>query len=283
MFELEVYFDDSGTDAGTPVAVAACYLSSKSQWDEFVRNWDQARAQEGFDEFHMAHFVAKPDAGHKPFCDWSNEKKDRVYARLASIINCRVHKGFTIAIPKKPFDDYAFAEFKEEVARDHYTWAVRSVIGLLENYRRKFTITTPMRYVFDRGSLGQDQIESVWKHCHLHDSSGEKYGIVPDGVMFQNKGTFKPLQAADILAWQTQNHMRRTVMIGRDFNDLKYVHKGFRLLRDNRPMDIGFYSTEQLRTHFEKTKAFFAQHGKWPWAPNMISGTVKPTHPGIVE
>ena len=26
MFEIELYFDDSGTDGGTPVAVAACYV-----------------------------------------------------------------------------------------------------------------------------------------------------------------------------------------------------------------------------------------------------------------
>jgi Protein of unknown function (DUF3800) len=275
MFELEVYFDDSGTDGMTPVAVAACYLSSKSQWDQFVRNWDEVRTQEGFDEFHMAHFVAKTGAGHKPFCDWSNEKKDRVYARLASIINCRVHKGFAIAVPKRPFDDYAFAEFKAECAKDHYTWAVKSVIGLIENYRKKFAITVPMQYVFDRGSLGQTQIEAVWKNCNLHDGSGEKYGIVPERVMFQDKAIFKPLQAADILAWQMQNHMRRTVMIGLDPNDLRYVHKGFRVLRDNRPMDIGFYSTEQLRVNFEQTKAFHAEHGIWPWTPNFISGKLK--------
>ena len=30
MFELEVYLDDSGTDRGTPVAVAACYVASKN-------------------------------------------------------------------------------------------------------------------------------------------------------------------------------------------------------------------------------------------------------------
>jgi hypothetical protein len=61
MFEFEVYFDDSGTDAGTPVAAAACYVSSKNQWDEFVRNWDEVRAKEGFETFHMAEFVAKPE------------------------------------------------------------------------------------------------------------------------------------------------------------------------------------------------------------------------------
>jgi len=85
--EFEVYFDDSGTDAGSPVAVAACYVSSKGQWDEFTRNWNEVRQDAGFDAFHMSEFVAKREAGRKPYCDWDNARKDRVYARLASIIN----------------------------------------------------------------------------------------------------------------------------------------------------------------------------------------------------
>src|ERR1022692_3051925 len=104
MFEFELYCDDSGTDGGSSIAVAACYVASKRQWDEFVRNWDEVRRDEGFDYFHMAEFVAKPEAGHKPFCDWDNAKKDRVYGKLASIINTRVLKGFGIAIPKAAFD-----------------------------------------------------------------------------------------------------------------------------------------------------------------------------------
>ena len=94
MPEFQAYCDDSGTDANTPVAVAACYIASREQWDFFVRNWDEVREREGFDVFHMCEFMAKPEAGHKPFCDWDNIKKDRVYKKMASIINTRISRGF---------------------------------------------------------------------------------------------------------------------------------------------------------------------------------------------
>lgn len=97
---LEAYFDDSGTDGNSPIAVAACYVSSQEQWTEFTRNWTDVARAEGFTEFHMAQFVAKPEAGHEPFCRWDNEKKNRVYRKLSSIINVRMQKGFAIAIPK---------------------------------------------------------------------------------------------------------------------------------------------------------------------------------------
>jgi hypothetical protein len=280
MFELELYFDDSGTDSGTPVAVAACYVAKKSQWDEFVRNWDQVMADEGFTMFHMAEFVAKPEMKHKPFCDWSKEKKDRVYRKLASIINTRALKGFAVAVPKQPFDDYVFDEFRL-YAQNHYVFAVKSVMGFIDNWRQQHSITIPMQYVFESGTAGESQIEDVWKECLLHKNSEHRYGIIPNGVMFQNKRLFKPLQAADILAWQMQNNMRRTVMEGLD-PDHK-VHWGFRMLRQDRPMELAFYSREQMRMALERTKAYHAEHGIWPWEPE--SGgywRVMRTEPGTV-
>jgi hypothetical protein len=282
MFEFEVYFDDSGTDANTPVAVAACYVASKRQWDEFVRNWDEVLEEEGFDCFHMAHFVAKPEAGHKPFCDWDNTKKSRVYSKLANIITTRVRKPFALAVPKVAFDRYVFPEFKEQYAADHYTWAAKATLGLLEKWRFEYKITGPMQYVFDQGSLGQPQLKKVWDEGALYEGAHDRYGIVPEGVMFQDKRIFKPLQAADILAWQMQNHMRRTAMVGKDPDDHKLAHPGFLMLRANRPTDLGFFSTDQIRKVFDNAKARKAATGKWPWEPPFVSGVVKWTTPGLV-
>ena len=62
MFNFEIYWDNSGTDKQSPIAVAAAYVATKTQWDEFVRNWDEAREEEGFDFFHMTDFMARAEA-----------------------------------------------------------------------------------------------------------------------------------------------------------------------------------------------------------------------------
>jgi hypothetical protein len=282
MFELEIYFDDSGTDARTPVAVAACYVASKAQWGEFARNWNDVMVQEGFDMFHMAEFVAKPEMKHEPFYRWSREKKTRVYRRLVSIINARVRKGFAVAVPKLPFDELVFDEFRQ-FAENHYVFAVKTVMGYIDNWRQQFSISAPMQYVTESGSLGEEQIHRIWMECLLHKYSKEKYGIVPDGVMFEDKRHFKPLQAADILAWQMQNNMRRTVMVGQDPLDRGLAHSGFLMLRDGRPMELAFYSREQMRMALENTKNYHATHGIWPWEPE--SGAflrISRTKPGAV-
>jgi hypothetical protein len=59
----EAYFDDSGSNAQSEIAIAACYVSTRRSWVEFVNEWDLARHQEGFDTFHMAEFVAPGEQG----------------------------------------------------------------------------------------------------------------------------------------------------------------------------------------------------------------------------
>ena len=255
MPEFEAYCDDSGTDANTPVAVAACYIASREQWDFFVRNWDEVREREGFDVFHMCEFMAKPEAGHKPFCDWDNIQKDRVYKKLASIINTRISRGFAIAVPKAPFDRFVFQEFKDGFAADHYTWAIRTMLDVISDWRAGNQIYDPMQYIFHHGSLSQDRIEQIWKsESKLNsDLTAVRYGMSPDGIQFQDDALFKPLQAADIFAWQVQNHMRRSVMVGIPSSARK-AHPNVRMTLENKLVSIAYFGTEQLEDVFSKAK-----------------------------
>lgn len=266
IFEFENYCDDSGTDGNSQIAVAACYVSSKSQWEEFARNWNRVREDEGFDVFHMVEFVAKPKAGHKPFCDWGNVKKERVYAKLASIINTRTRCGFGVAIPKDPFDRAAPQHFLNNYAKDHYTYAVHCCLGLLAAWREQYKITPPIRYVFDQGSP-EEQIRAVWKLLASDPHYAARYGLAPEGCTFEDKKLFKPLQAADILAWQMRNHMRRVILAGKD--DVADCHPGFRALRQNRPMRLGFYSEAQMLKVFADLEDYEQIHGK-PASPSLF-------------
>jgi hypothetical protein len=214
----------------------------------------------------MAEFVAKSEAGHKPFCDWDNTKKDRVYAKLASIINTRVQKGFGIAIPKATFDAHATKEFRDNYAQDHYTFAVMCCLGLLANWRAQYKIVPPIHYFFDRGSP-KEQIVAVWKLLEKDPHYSQKYGLAPDGYAFEDKKLFKPLQAADILAWQMRNHMRRVILDDKD--DVASCHRGFRVLRENRPMRLGFFSEQQMRQVFIDLEEYEQKHGK-PAYPSLL-------------
>ena len=142
------YFDDSGTDNNSDIAIAACYISAKTGWDAFVEEWDRARWEEGFDVFHMAHFIAKPDQDHRPWCDWDHAKKDHVYKRLAKTINENKRIGIASAVPKAALD-LTPEKLRQFYGREHYTVAVRMCMLRIMHWRKRSLISLPIRYVFD--------------------------------------------------------------------------------------------------------------------------------------
>jgi len=242
------YFDDSGTDRNSDIAVAACYVSAKRGWDEFVGAWDCARWEEGFDSFHMAEFVAPKDQGHKPWCDWTEEKKRHVYGRLSGIINENKRIGIAVAVPKAIWDTTP-DRIRRHYGRQHYTFAVRMCMNRIVKWREKSMITLPIRYTFDWEMQKTEKRQEITRIFELigkaqNQSVAELLGLEPDGYGFEHKENFKPLQAADILAWQMRSHMRKIWPIGHD--DESLCHPGFRLLRQDQEMDLGFFTKEQI-------------------------------------
>lgn len=262
----EVYFDDSGTDTQSPMAIAACYISTKNGWNQFVDAWDDIRWSEGFDVFHMADFAAFHDKTKKPFCDWDYVKRDRVYRRLATAINENKRVGIAIAVPQDVFNSVVPMLpdwMRWRVGTYPYTVAVRFLMGAIRNWRLQCGITLPMQYVFDRMAdpKAKAEISAVWEHVENKDSWLDWYGIENEGgYSFQNKADFKPLQAADILAWQQNSHMRNVIMKGLD--EHTHTHRNFRILREDQAMDLGFLTEVQFRTAMEKEMAYRIENGQ---------------------
>ena len=240
-------------------------MSRRRTVGRFRKNWDRARTDEGFDVFHMAEFVAKPERAQALLRLGQRQKGARLreagkhhkHSRTNGVRSCCSQKAVrSVRIPRI---QRAIRQRSLHLGRKNRCLD-RSRTGA-----QKSGITIPMQYVFDEGSLGQSQINDIWAQYEQIKSAEQKYGIVPNGVMFQDDKFFKPLQAADILAWQVQNHLRRTVLVGRDPDDLKLAHSGFKVLRQKRPMDLGFYSTDQIRRVFDKAHEYHKSTGRWPW------------------
>lgn len=242
------YFDDSGTDRNSDIAVAACYVSAKRGWDEFVEAWDRARWEEGFDSFHMSDFMAPPAQGKKPWCDWDNTKKTHVYNRLATIINANKRTGIAVAIPKAHWDAVPERVLRH-YGREHYTFAVRMCVNRIVDWRKRSMIGLPVRYTFDWEMQKTPKREEISRIFDLigkpqNYQVADLLGLEPKGYGFEHKEEFKPLQAADILAWQMRAHMRKIWPLGHD--DESLCHPGFRLLREDQDTDLGFFTKDQI-------------------------------------
>jgi len=252
MLDLEVYFDDSGTHSNTSVAVAACYISNKSQWDEFDRNWKDILREEDLEYFHTADFF---NANRRPYSEWDHPKRTKFLKRMISTINLRTKIGLAIAIPKLVYDEFAPERYKQTYAKDHYTFAVKCCMGLIWEWRTEYNISEPMKYAFDNVNKGpsrvREQIGNIWSDFETDPQVREKYGITEmDGWLFQSKKSFTPLQAADVLAWHMYDYMVTCVEKGK--GKLYDARPSFLQLRDGRPIKLGWFTGPQLVDYFQQ-------------------------------
>jgi hypothetical protein len=117
------------------------------------------------------------------------------------------------------------------------------------HWRAQSLSILPVRYVFDfemSSSQKRQEISFIFDHLSQpeREITARMFGVEPNGYAFEHKEQFKPLQAADILAWQMRRHMRNIWPLSHD--DESLCHSGFRLLRENQEMDLGFFTGDQI-------------------------------------
>ena len=248
---LTIYIDDSGTSPGQDLAVAAGWIAKTPTWGFFEREWDKARNIESdkFECMHMANFVG----GWKEFEGWQDlGQKLRVATRLRKIVKKRALKGFGIGVIKK--DDLKALGFQ-----NHYTYAVRRVLGLIDEWRQELNIQDqPIEYIFDwmdRHDSRREEIESVFDRVEGEPEAFRRYGIVKGGVNFRKKQDISPLQAADMLDWTVYSAVLK------DINNKKENPIAYETFRDfyfhrHETFIEGGYNTKDQLSAWIKMKGF---------------------------
>jgi hypothetical protein len=184
------------------------------QWERFEKDWNRARETEGFNVFHMSKFVSK----NKPFDspEWHDQtKRDRLLARLINIVRTRASFAFFSAVDKSAYDEVIPDKWKKDyiLGENHYTFAVRMCLARVRRWREKYGHTGPVQFMFDRMTKGHGEIMKVFEQSlEEGEEQALTFGISKDGYSFQDRAVILPLQAADILAWETLRHMQAVVL-----------------------------------------------------------------------
>jgi hypothetical protein len=200
---MAVYIDDSGTDPSNPIAVAAGWIAPLKNWVQFCAEWDKAKKSDSFKCFHTSDCMASN--GKTEFKDWDVARKKRTLPYLVKIIRKHAVKGFGMAVQKSEYDRAIRGILRRVCGESHYTWAVRTVIGQIEEWRKahpKYSIATD--YVFDwmePGEPKRQEIEAIFKAAEKDSDALHKYGITVNCMDFKKRCDVPPLQAADIAAW----------------------------------------------------------------------------------
>jgi Protein of unknown function (DUF3800) len=218
----QLYCDDSGTHAASPIAVAAAYVSTERGWATFESQWNAICSREGLEYFHMTDFVASvANPEIKPYGDWDRGRRERVFSDFVRVINENKRAGFAVAVPKEAYCRILKVQMPDAVREKfgdfHFTYAVRSLLLLVARWRKDSQITLPIHYTFDPVDrrAEKSEIEKPWLHDETIKTWGNLLGITFGGCAFESKKNATPLQAADVLAWQHRDHMDRIVLKGR--------------------------------------------------------------------
>ena len=193
---------------------------------------------------HGRILLLQRDQGHEPWCHWDNSKKDQVYRRLAGIINDNKRIGIGVAVPKFVYDTVP-QRIRDHYGNEHYTFAVRMCLMKSPYGAKKVLILSPCNH-FDWEAPGTPKhIEISAMMGNFHERLRPLFGLDTGGFSFQRRQFFKPLQAADILAWQMNSYIPKIYPQGElNFDKL---HAGFRILRQDQEMNIGFFSESDMQ------------------------------------
>lgn len=243
-----LYCDDSGTHAGSEVAVAACLIATEEQWTHFNRNWNAAEEREHFGAFHMASFVAKQDQFASP--EWNNAvKRERTVRALINLINTRVSFGFSASVLKSAFDAIVVdGGLKHRFGENHYAFAVRICTAMLNRWREKHHYAEPVQYVFDQMTKGKGDINSLFETLVKgKDDAMRRYGVSKDCWSFRDKAGVLPLQATDIWAWENYKYMVDTFLPGKVKGRVPRPPRRSYLALIDHPTEVKYHNEETLK------------------------------------
>jgi len=200
---LTIYIDDSGTSPDQSVAVAAGWIAKTPAWTILEREWAKIQNVQSnkFSCMHMFDFVSEI----KEFKGWDLDKKLLVRKQLTSLITKRAAKGFGLGVIKKDFDELVPPALRQNGFENHYTYAIRTVLGMICDWRKKQGVEhEPIEYIFDFMDLHnptRKEITKVLTSLGTPEDNFRMYGLRDDGFNFKHKESLPPLQAADMLAW----------------------------------------------------------------------------------
>jgi Protein of unknown function (DUF3800) len=196
---LKAYFDDSGTHDQSKAVVWAGFMATSDEWALFEPPWAALRDREGLTRFHAADFQNGEGECKNPL-EWPAARREAVRADFRAIIASRKVIGLGAVV--RADDWYALSDpalisrFGDPInlALEHCIqlalhWACAAAVqqtGRVEKVQFFFDLREPKMTEARIRDIGK-RYESEWF----------------EGLSFVQMRNILPLQAADMLAYET--------------------------------------------------------------------------------
>jgi hypothetical protein len=198
--QMEAYFDESGTDAASPVMCIAGYLFKAEQARHLEREWAEVLSEFGVDHFHAV------DCAHgvRQFKRLSPAQRNELLTRLIGIIKRRMEIGIAVSVSETDFGKCVPPRW---IRGGPYVICAAQVLSGVVGWADKRNFSGKISYYFEKGhrhrGLTNNTINQLLTSATGYD------GLRYETHDFGEKRSMMPLQAADILAYEWIKELKR--------------------------------------------------------------------------
>ncbi len=232
---LESYMDDAGSHNGAPVSVIAGYFGGHQRWKPFQDEWEKVLLKYGTEEFHAFKFWKRDDKRQRvgEYKGWSDRKADDYIDELLTIIeNSTRIFPFAVGVQNSEWDKQPIANRRifsgasrkypsGKPSKSMFLAFQRCVIRVADYC--KSGIKASYFYDDDHGknsawaSICYSNLKDYFKKRDpdIHSSMGD--------ITMADGDIAVPLQAADLLAYQTKKFAERFLRTGREIVRIEHV------------------------------------------------------------
>lgn len=190
-----VYMDESGSHADSPVLCVAGYIFERDNAARFTTEWQSLLSEYGLPYFRMSACAHGTD----PFSALSKEQRIAVQTAAIPLIKKYTECGFATSL-----NEVEYSEIIQPLSPGKfsaYSFCLQNCMRMVKLWARGRGNFGPFAYFFETGHRDQ-KATNEWMSEVYRDEHKKRQRMYHSHT-FTDKRECPPLQAADVLAWQT--------------------------------------------------------------------------------
>jgi hypothetical protein len=193
--------DESGKMADSDFVCLSAYIAGDDAWNKFSEEWANLLRFHDIPYVHMKEAMALSGPYEKK--GWDTAKRNSVLAEFALIIRKTIWAGFGVAVDAKYFRQMP-SEARKKMG-DAQIFCFQRMIHLVIQKLREVGYEPRISMVFDDSEEYSTRCYRVWSRLRV--LRPEIRDRIP-AITFADDRVFNPLQAADMLAWESNKSLR---------------------------------------------------------------------------
>jgi len=200
---LAAYLDESGGTDTTVLVIAGC-LSTTQRWTRYERDWRKALNEFGIQFFHMR------EAAHLQgqFKGWSTRRRDALLKRLVYLIKESAPTLVSVAVDVAGYRELLpIIKGARPYSDSPFFIAFQSTLSNLVDAARQGKQEEKVALVFDHNA---DYARPALSLYSKFKEWGYPFADGLGPISFADDKDVTPLQAADLIAWESLKYARET-------------------------------------------------------------------------